>query len=283
MIAGWNTLRNIWSGEALFRESDVPGIAPSTAYFNYLKVQPFNQTNFIQTPTPNVELWSGQLSLATKSLLLVRSILDLVDLRRWTLMFKSVLERSFSGGLAMLSLLTIQGCGSGDEDAAVSAGQAPPPEEVAQPRTQAGAANSLIDVEIGRATVVETFRGGQSVLAPAPSDLTPRLSAAEAYEIVVDDALFPETAVRTPDRARFGLFSDTSYGPLDPSGGVDAVLVERPAWIFVFEDVPVVPGGAPPQAGATRVAPPIEPIMSTVVAVVDAATGEQLIGFAEGG
>lgn len=93
-------------------------------------------------------------------------------------------------------------------------------------------------------SVVETYQDGQIEVAPAPVDLRPKRSSAEANAIFeASDLSSPSLRSNPSKRTRFGLLTNNTYGTPRPNGSIDARFVQTPTWIITFRNVPMAPAG----------------------------------------
>jgi hypothetical protein len=78
--------------------------------------------------------------------------------------------------------------------------------------------------------------------------------------------------------AQYGLFTDDHYGQRLASGQIQPYLQNRPAWVITFSGPGVVFYPPGPHRRGPR--PPLSGAKHEVSVVIDAATGQYLMGYA---
>lgn len=125
-------------------------------------------------------------------------------------------------------------------------------------------------------------RGGDIRIAPAPSSEQPGTTQSQAYADFLATGMFPATARSYRADVRYGLFTDTEYGPIDSSGNVQPAYVNVPSWTVRFDNVPDELAGRNGPAGPGQQAGPPANAASgkaDVLVVFNADTGAYMLAI----
>jgi hypothetical protein len=140
-----------------------------------------------------------------------------------------------------------------------------------------------------RLSQMRTAGGGEIFFTVAPAGIKAIHSSPEAIAAAKRPGTYPNIENRTPE-VLFALFTMNS-GPINPAdNSIGRTYLNRPAWIVVYHDMPIVssvPGGAGaaavvgagPQQGTSSVVPVEKEYRGTITYVIDDTSGNALMSL----